>query len=186
MRPNELRGLLACVLSASCLQAHAADNCQIQISNAAVDYGSTSRAELLKRQVSPLAMGLGKHSVTLTATCRTPTLMTLFFRGAGSDGESYRMGRGGRFTLRAYNARLDGRAVGLGSVTEASQAPQNKADTLPLPPGGGVVPIVSDVPVKGTSLQVQVEVDASILTTRSRVADRTEFRGAGNFELVEN
>jgi hypothetical protein len=193
MRPFEagaLRAVLTFLLAAPLIgpaaQAAGPDNCQMQISNAAVDYGSTTRAELLHRQVSPLMMSLGTQRVTLTATCKTATLMTLFFRGAAADGNTYRMGQGGSFTLRLSDARLDGRAVGLGSVLTAGQAPETKSDSLALPPGAGAVPILNDVPVRGLSLQVQVEISAGISATGSRVADRTRFRGAGNFELIEN
>ncbi len=189
MRRPDLLVLLVLLTAATlplASTAHAADNCQMQISNAAVDYGATTRAELLRKQVSPLMMSLGKQTVTLSATCRIPTLMTLFFRGAAADGNAYKLGSGGSFTLRVLNARLDGRAVGLGSVRVAGQAPETKADALSLPPNIGAVPIVDDVPVKGSTLQLQVEIDAAISTTGSRIADRTVFRGAGNFELLEN
>lgn len=166
--------------------AQGAENCQMQISNNAVDYGSTTRAELLKKRVSPLMMSLGKRSVTLNATCQVPVLMTLFFRGGGADGNTYRLGNGGSFTLTLLNAKLDGRTVGLGGVMTAGQAPEAKADSLLLQPGMGAVPILNDVPVKGSLLQVTVEIDASLSTTGSRLADRTTFRGAGNFELMEN
>ncbi|MBP0596590.1 DUF1120 domain-containing protein [Herbaspirillum sp. LeCh32-8] len=184
-RPDILLCAAASLLLAPTL-AHSADNCQMRISEANVDYGATTRAELLKKQVSPLMMGLGKRNVTLTATCKTPTLMTLFFRGSGADGNAYRLGGGGSFTLRALNARIDGRSVGLGSVVTAGMVPEQKADSLPLPPNRGVVPIQNDVPVKGVSLQIQVEISALVSSTGSRIADRTVFSGAGNFELQEN
>lgn len=168
--------------------AHAAgpDNCQMQISNPSVDYGNTTRAELLKKQVSPLMMSLGRQSVTITVTCKVPTLMTLFYRGSVADANTYRLGNGGSFTLRALNARLDGRAVGLGSVLTPEQPPEIKADSVMLRPDSGAVPIINDVPVKGRTLQLQVDIDAFILATGSRVSDRTVLRNDGSFELVED
>lgn len=177
--------LTTSLLAAPFAHAASADNCQMQISTPSVDYGSTTRAELLKKQVSPLMMSLGRQSVTLTATCKTPTLMTLFFRGAAADAGAYRLGNGGSFTLRVLNARLDGRAVGLGSVLVSGQPPETKADSMMLPPDTGAVPIVNDVPVRGSSLQLQIDIDASISTTGSRINDLTVLRGAGSFELTE-
>lgn len=178
--------LTAALLALPPAYAAGADNCQMQISNPSVDYGSTTRAELLKKQVSPLMMSLGRQSVTLTATCKTPTLMTLFFRGAAADAGAYRLGNSGSFTLRLLNARLDGRTVGLGSVLMPGQPPETKADSVMLPPDAGAVPIIDDVPVKGSSLQLQVDIDASISTTGSRINDLTVLRGAGGFELIEH
>ncbi|MBO9538437.1 hypothetical protein [Herbaspirillum sp.] len=178
--------LAAASLTAAPARADGADNCQMQISNPAVDYGSTTRAELLKKQVSPLAMSLGRQSVTLFATCKVPTLMTLFFHGAADNADTYRLGNGGAFTLRVLNARLDGHVVGLGSVMVPGQQPETQAESVILRPDTGAVPILNDVPVKGSSLQLQVDIDAVISTTGSRVNDLTVFRGAGNFELFEH
>jgi len=86
--------------------ALAAGNCQLQISNRTIDYGQMTRAELLERQASPSTFSLGKQSMTLTATCRQPALITLFFRGAAADGASYRFGNGGSFTLQLSGAQL--------------------------------------------------------------------------------
>lgn len=181
-----LATLAAVLLAAPAVHAAGPDNCQMQISNPSVDYGDTTRAELLKKQVSPLTMSLGRQSVTLTVTCRVPTLMTLFYRGSAADANTYRLGNGGSFTLNVLNARLDGRAVGLGSVLVPEQPPETKADSVTLRPNTGAVPIINDVPVRGSSLQLQVDIDAVILTTGSRINDRTVFRGAGSFELVED
>lgn len=178
--------LLALVLAGSSAAAMAEDKCRLQISNPKVDYGATTRAELLNRQVSPLLMALGKQSFTLSATCKTPTQMTLFFRGSAADASSYQLGGGGNFTLRLSSARLDGNVVGLGVVQAQGQLPQLRADSVALPPQAGVVPISNDVPIKGTTLLLQVEVDAKVSAVGSRVSDRTTFRGSGNFELLEN
>ncbi|TWC71426.1 hypothetical protein [Herbaspirillum sp. SJZ099] len=183
---SALATLAAILLAAPAAHASGADNCQMLISNPSVDYGATTRAELLKRQVSPLMMSLGRQSVTLTATCRVPTLMTLFFRGSAADAHAYRLGNGGAFTLRVLNARLDGRAVGLGSVLVPGQPPETQADSLVLSPNTGAVPIINDVPVRGSSLQLQIDIDAGISTTASRINDRTVLRGDGSFELVEH
>ncbi|MCA1322982.1 hypothetical protein [Herbaspirillum sp. alder98] len=162
------------------------DRCLLQISSSTVDYGSVTRAELLLRQVSPLKMALGKQTVTLTANCKQARLMTVFYRGNAADAGSYRLGDGGSFSLRVLSARLDGRTVGVGSVSVVGQVPETRTDSILLAPGIGAVPIVDDVPVKGSLLSLQVEIDASMHTTSSRVADRTVFRGNGNFELLEH
>lgn len=160
--------------------------CQLQISNGTVDYGAVTRAELLLRQVSPLRMALGKQTVTLSANCPQARLMTVFYRGSTADAGSYRLGDGGSFSLRVLSARLDGRLVGVGTVNAVGQLPQTRGDSALLAPATGVVPIVDDVPVKGSVLSLQIEIDASMHTVSSRVPDRTVFRGNGNFELLEH
>jgi|GEM_PF-1265787 len=186
--PLALAACMACVLPITPARANdnGHDRCQIQLSNVAVDFGATTRAELLARQISPLAMDAGKQSVTLTATCKEPVLMTLFFHGAAVDATSYALGSGGAFTLTASDAHLDGRAVGLGAIQVHGQVPEVKADQIALAPGVGVVPISNNLPLKGSSLSLRIEINATVSNLGSRVTDRTRFLGAGNFELLED
>jgi hypothetical protein len=166
---------------------YAADgNCTLQLSNPVVDYGAVTRAELMKKQISPLLMTLGKQTATLTATCRQPVQMTIFFRGPAVDAGSYRFGNAGSFTLYLSNAQMDGKAVGLGSVISAGQVPENTGNSSALPPNTGATPIVNDRPIKGTSFSVQVDIEARVAVTGSRISDQTVWRGNGNFEMIEN
>lgn len=164
----------------------AADNCQLQISNQTIDYGQMTRAELLARKVSPATFSLGKQSMTLTATCRKPALITLFFRGAAADDVSYRFGYGGNFTLQLSNAHLDGKAVNLGQVKVADQMPEIMRAAIALTPNYGAVPVSNEWPLRGSSLSMNVEIEARVSAVGSRVADQTVWRGNGNFELREN
>ncbi|WP_051516381.1 hypothetical protein [Herbaspirillum sp. RV1423] len=189
VRRNKLAitlGILVAVLLPHAAIAAPDDNCQMQISNTVIDYGKVTRAELLERQVSPTAFALGKQSMTLSATCRQPTLMTLYFRGAAGDANNFRFGNGGSFTLSLSTAQVDGRRVKLGNVNATGQQPDNMADTAVLAPGIGVVPVVDERTVKGTNFSVQVEIDTRVSGTASRVTDQTVWRGSGSFELVEN
>jgi len=114
--------------------ALAAGNCQLQISNRTIDYGQMTRAELLERQASPSTFSLGKQSMTLTATCRQPALITLFFRGAAADGASYRFGNGGSFTLSDQDEAvlLEGQ-VGAPTTAMASSCVSNSFGPTPAP-----------------------------------------------------
>ncbi|EJN07052.1 hypothetical protein [Herbaspirillum sp. YR522] len=178
--------LVAALLLPTAAGASEDRQCQLQISSGTVDYGAVTRAELLLRQVSPLTMALGKQTVTLSANCPQPRLMTVFYRGSSADAGSYRLGEGGAFSLRVLSARLDGRTVGVGTVNTVGQLPLTRGDSAVLAPATGVVPIVDDVPVKGSVLSLQIEIDASVHAIASRVPDRTVFRGNGNFELLEH
>jgi hypothetical protein len=184
----EMLALALALLLSLTAPASAAESeqCQLQISNGTVDYGAVTRAELMQRQISPLKMALGKQTVTLTANCRQPRLMTVFYRGSTADAGSYKLGDGGSFNLRILSARLDGRTVGVGTVSVVGQTPEIRADSVLLAPTMGAVPIVDDVPLKGSLLSLQIEIDASMHSTSSRVPDRTVFRGNGNFELIDH
>ena len=164
----------------------AADNCQLQISNRTIDYGQMTRAELVERKASPSTFSLGKQSMTLTATCRQPALITLFFRGAAADSASYRFGNGGSFTLQLSGAQLDGKAVNLGKVKVAGQQPEIMSAAMALLPNDGAVPVTNERPVKGSSFSMNVEIEALVSAAGSRVADQTVWRGNGSFELIEN
>ncbi len=166
--------------------ALAAGNCQLQISNRTIDYGQMTRAELLERQASPSTFSLGKQSMTLTATCRQPALITLFFRGAAADGASYRFGNGGSFTLQLSGAQLDGKAVNLGKVKVAGQQPEIMSAAMALLPNDGAVPVSDERPVKGSNFSMNVEIEALVSAAGSRVADQTLWRGNGSFELIEH
>lgn len=164
----------------------AADNCQLQISNQTIDYGQMTRAELMERKVSPSTFSLGKQSMTLTAVCRQPALITIFFRGAAADGSSYRFGNGGNFTLQLSGAQLDGKAVNLGKVKVAGQQPEVMSAAMALLPNDGAIAVTNERPVRGNNFSMNVEVEARVSASGSRVADQTVWRGNGNFELIEN
>ncbi len=183
-----MHAIVAMLIASASSHALAApnDNCQMQISNAVIDYGQVTRAELLGRQVSPTAFALGKQTMTLSVNCRQPTLMTIYFRGAAGDGNGYRFGNAGNFVLSLSLAQLDGKRVKLGNVNVTGQQPDNMAETALLSPGVGIVPVQDERTVKGSSFSVQVEIDTRVSGTASRVADRTTWRSSGSFELVEN
>lgn len=180
-----LTRLLPLVVLATTSTMAMADNCQVQISNPVVNYGPVTRTQLLERQVSPMDISLGKHSVTLSATCKQATLMTMFFRATG-EGNAYRFGNAGTFTLRLSQARLDGKTVNLGSVEAVGQPPVTPVSSALLRPGFGLAPMIDERQVKGLSFTATVEIDTRVLSTASRVPDRTEWRSTGTFELMEH
>ncbi|WP_157050635.1 hypothetical protein [Herbaspirillum rhizosphaerae] len=166
--------------------AAASDNCRLQISNPVVDYGNVTRPELMKRQISPLQMSVGKQSVTLTAVCRQPVFMSLFFRGNAADNMSYRFGNAGSFLLTVSSAQLDGKAINLGRIKVAGQNPESVSSSAPLFPNEGVIAVINELPARGSNLSLQVHIEARIPTTTNRITDQTIWRGNGTFELMEN
>lgn len=188
--PGNTRALLPCILAVVLLPLRAlaapADNCQMQISQPVIDYGLITRAQLLERQLSPTTFALGKQTMTLSATCRQPTLMTVYFRGISRGADDYSFSNSGSFTLNLSLARVDGKRVRLGNVHITGQQPERMGESVPLTPGIGIVPVVDERPVKGTSFSVQVEIDTHIFGDASRINDKTVWRSSGSFELVEN
>lgn len=178
--------LLATGLPPGIAAAAPNDNCQMQISHPVVDYGQITRAELLERQITPSAFSLGKQTLTLSATCRQPTLMTFYFRGSAGEANKYSFGNSGNFTLTMSMAQLDGKRVRLGHVLTPGQQPERIADSGTLVPGVGIVPVFDERAVRGTSFSVQIEIDTQIFAASSRIADKTVWRSSGSFELVEN
>ncbi|WP_341892364.1 hypothetical protein [Variovorax sp. YR752] len=169
------------VLAATPVHAQASARCDAQLSESLVDYGRTTRAQLMERQPDPARASLGKRRVTLTAVCVERTAMTLSFQGAAADDTGFRFARNDRFTLRILDAQLDGKPVRLA----ASQVDATGVAPSPvLRPGDRMSAIDGAGLAQGQRLTVQLEIEPFVGAAATRVAGESTWEGAGRFEVL--
>lgn len=144
-----------------------AQNCRLSLSQPRVDYGVIRREAL----VDPPSIALGTRMVQLNVLCEEPAAIALRFTGA-ANGQGFRFGRQGRFSLTLKHAQLDGRTV------EWTQAPGETASGQLLP-GQALV-------ARGTGrrLSAQVAIDTHLPADALHVRNQTVLEGQGSFELV--
>ncbi|MCS4246937.1 DUF1120 domain-containing protein [Pseudomonas sp. BIGb0164] len=177
-------GLKPALLSASLLlgaNAWGMDECQLNLSETAVDFG------LVNRAVSPIAAAehlLGERRLSLTLNCPTPTDLSLFYRGLAAGTERFQFTGRGSYSLRASDALLDGQPVELGLVPGSGQPPVSSATTLRWRPEHGIVPMRAGVPVIGRSLSLQLEVSAWARQDALRVSDTVTWDTSGVVDAV--
>lgn len=171
MRPGFLLCLLLVVTMANEARA---DTCRLSVSQPRVDYG-------VIRQVEPLngTLELGTRTLHLNVICADPSVMALRFTGAPADGQGFRFGRQGQFTLNLKHAQVDGQAVEWG-VAHLPGEPV----TGHLSPGQTLVARAAGMPVVGRRLTAQVDVDARLPSAALGVRGETLLEGLGNLELV--
>lgn len=159
--------------------AFADDRCQLQLSEAVIDYGAYTRTQPTPAQRNSSLMHVGKRTLSLSATCSANTVIALTFKGERSNEQGYRFSKNGLFTLKVTDAQLDGRSVSL-RTPDAAQA-QNGAL---IRPGEAVVPYAGTNVTAGRQLTVQIEVETLIDLAGTRVNADEEWEGSGHFEIT--
>lgn len=100
--------------------------CQIQLSEAQIDYAPLTRGELLSFPGNTLTsseLRIGEaRDLNITLVCDRPTLMALGFSGTARDGESYRFGADGRAMLRLHDVFIDNQPVIIDSAGQRGVA----------------------------------------------------------------
>ena len=177
-------GLKPALLTASLLlgaNAWGMDECQLNLSETAVDFGLVNRAVT---QGSAAEHPLGERRLSLTVNCPTPTDLSLFYRGFAADSERFQFTQRGSYSLRASDALLDGQAVELGLVPGSGQPPLSSGATLGWRPEHGIVPMRGGVPVSGRSLSLQLQVSAWARRDALRVSDTVTWDTSGVFDAI--
>ena len=153
-------GLKAVLLSLSLLvgaNAWGMDECQLNLSETAVDFGLVNRAVTQGSSTEHL---LGERRLSLTLNCPNPSELSLFYRAFAAGGERFQFTPRGSYSLRASDALLDGQAVELGLLPGSGQPAVSSGSTLAWRPDHGMVPMRAGVPVSGRSLSLQLHVSA--------------------------
>lgn len=163
-------GLLAGLLLAD--EAGAA--CHISLSQPLIDYG------LLRYNEEPGAQGvsLGKRTLRLNVVCAEATVIALRFHGAPAEGQGYRWGRQGYFTLALDQPMLDGKPLELAQLYNHAQ----RGGTLQ--PGQPLVLLAGGMPAAGLRFSAHVRVESWLPSAATAVRDKTTLEGSGRFELV--
>ena len=161
--------------------AWGADECQLNLSQAELDFGLMNRATA----VTPAAeRWLGERRISLTLNCPHPSDLSLFYRGPGAGHERFRFTERGTYGLRVSDAVLDGQAVELGQIAGPGQAPSTTGAQLPWPPDHGVVPMRGGVVVTGRNLSLQIDASAWASEAATQVRDAVTWDTAGLFEAI--
>lgn len=161
--------------------AWAADECQLNLSQAQLDFGLMNRA--VARGPAPERL-LGERRISLTLNCPQPTDMSVFYRGLGAGPERFRFTERGSYGLRVSEAVLDGQAVELGLIAGQGQPPAAVSAQLAWRPDHGIVPMRAGVAVSGRNLSLQIDASAWAKEDAARVRDAVTWDVAGLFDAL--
>lgn len=126
MSAKHLLYALSLVLLSSA--AWGAEECQLNLSQAQLDFGLMNRS--VPFTLAPERL-LGERRLSLTLNCPQPTDMSVFYRGLGAGPERFRFTEHGSYRLRVSDAVLDGQAVELGLIAGQGQPPSRSALSWP-------------------------------------------------------
>lgn len=147
-----------------------AASCRLLLSQPVIDYGQLRPSEQSESR--------GRRMVRLSVVCPEDTVIALRFQGGLVDGERYRFGPQGSFSLALLHPQLDGRPVELAQL-------HNHADRGgQLRPGQSLVALAGGLPAKGRTFSAQVQVQTWLSSAATAVRDKTTLEGSGRFELV--
>ncbi len=163
--------------------AHPA-NCQVQVSETTLDYGSLTRSAIMAKPAGADRASLGDRQMTLNVLCQEPTAIALMIRGP-ADQESFRFGEHGRFAVRLSDAMLDGRPVSLGVMQAATKIAPEENASVKVRPGSVVFPFTAERGMKAKSLSLQVHIEPVVSAAATRVRERTTWQGSAVFSVVE-
>lgn len=150
----------------------ASEACQMTLSPSAVDYGVSTRAELLTRPLGNDG-SFGVRTVHLRIQCPAARVIRWNFAAPSSDALHYRWAPG-RLQIRIVAARLDGAPV---------QWQRDDGEAGLLQPGDRITAWRAGSIAAGRHLEVELEIEARVSDASSRVADLQRFEGFGTFQL---
>ncbi|WP_247267204.1 MULTISPECIES: hypothetical protein [Pseudomonas] len=150
----------------------ASEACQMTLSPSTVDYGVSTRAELLARPLGNDG-SFGVRTVHLRIQCPAARAIRWNFAAPSSDALHYRW-TPGRLQIRIVAARLDGAPV---------QWQRDDGEAGLLQPGDRITAWRAGSIAAGRHLEVELEIEARVSDASSRVADLQRFEGFGTFQL---
>jgi hypothetical protein len=156
--------------------ALAQDECQLNVSEALLDFGQMNRAA--QRDSAPLRL-LGERHLSLTFTCPHPTDPSLFYRALTASAERWQFTELGSYTLHASDAVLDGQAVALGLLSASGQPAVATGNSLDWRPGHGIAPVQNGTLLTGKHFSLQLSVNAWADSAATRVRDATTWEVSG-------
>ncbi|OAE14238.1 hypothetical protein AZH11_02800 [Pseudomonas simiae] len=116
--------------------AWGAEECQLNLGQAQLDFGLMNRAVALAPAPERL---LGERRISQTLNCPQPTDLSVFYRGLGAGPERFLFTERGSYGLRVSDAVLDGQAVELGLIAGQGQPPSAVSAQLRWQPDHGLV-----------------------------------------------
>lgn len=179
MSAKHLLYALSLVLLSSA--AWGAEECQLNLSQAQLDFGLMNRS--VPFTLAPERL-LGERRLSLTLNCPQPTDMSVFYRGLGAGPERFRFTEHGSYRLRVSDAVLDGQAVELGLIAGQGQPPSTISTQLAWQASHGIVPMRAGVVVTGRNLSLQIDATAWANEDAARVRDAVTWDTTGLFDTL--
>ncbi|MDQ0738724.1 DUF1120 domain-containing protein [Pseudomonas sp. W4I3] len=173
-----LRQLSLCLLLGVAGTAQALDECQLNISEPQVDFGLMNR---LAQHDSAAQRLLGERRLSLTINCPQVEDLSLFYRAPADRTHRLLFTEHGSYAIEAGNAVLDGRAVELGVLPAAGQAPVSTGSALEWRAGQGIAPIEQGAVLTGKTLSLQLTLRAWADAAATRVSDASTWEVTGTF-----
>ncbi len=176
-----MKRLLLLGLATLVLGQAQADDCQLNLSQARLDFGVMNRA--VQRNPSAEIL-LGERRLSLNLNCSTATDLHVFYRALAATAERYRFTERGSYRVHVSDAVLDGQAVELGLVAGQGQAPSARGQALDWRPDHAIVPLRDGVPTTGSSFSVQLQVSAWAQADATQVRDAVTWDVSGLIDAV--
>lgn len=148
-------------------------DCTVRLGPAAIDFGTTTRGQLLAQSVQGESLSFGLRRAQATVQCSRPGSLRLELIGSAADAGHYRFGAG-TLKVRVLNVRVDGRMT---------QWLIEGPDADVLRPGSRLIPALAGLGIEGQGMEIELELDARVPSAASRVSDLTRFEADLGFRL---
>ncbi|VVO92958.1 MULTISPECIES: DUF1120 domain-containing protein [unclassified Pseudomonas] len=156
--------------------AQALEECQLNVSEAQVDFGLMNR--LAQHDGAPERL-LGERRLSVNVNCPQAGDLSLFYRALAATPQRLQFTEHGSYAIEVGNAVLDGRAVELGLLTAAGQPPVMSATVLEWRPGHGIAPIEQGAVLIGKTLSLQLTLRAWAGVAAIQARDATTWEVSG-------
>lgn len=163
--------------------AHALEECQLNVSEPLVDFGLMSR--LTHSDSAPERL-LGERRLSVTVNCPQAQDLSLFYRALAASPQRLQFTQHGSYAIEAGNAVLDGRAVELGLLPAAGQAPVANGAVLQWRSGHGIAPVEHGAVLMGNTLSLQLTLRAWADPAATQVRDNTTWEVSGMLYGAQN
>ncbi|MGP6424986.1 hypothetical protein [Pseudomonas pharyngis] len=168
-----LKSGATCVLLAGILTAmarvEANPDCTVRLGPAVIDFGTTTRGQLLAQSVQGDPLSFGFRRAQASVQCSRSGPLRLELVGPAAAAGLYRFGAG-TLKVRVMSVRVDGKPA-----QWLSEGLVDGPDADVLRPGSRLIPALAGVGIEGQGMEVELELDARIPSAASRVSDLTRF-----------
>lgn len=170
-------GVLLLSLLTFMMRAQANPDCMVRLGPAVIDFGSTTRGQLLAQSVHSDPLSFGLRRAQATVQCDRPGPLRLELVGPAADAGHYRFGAG-TLKVRVLAVRVDGKPV-----QWLSEGQADAPDAHVLRPGTHLIPAITGVGIEGQRMEVELELEARVPSAAARVSDLTRFETDLGFRM---
>lgn len=171
------------IFIASLCAGHAcASDCDINVSQPHIDFGTFNRGTLSKEVSGTQANRIGQKVSTLTIVCPRPEHIAIFYRtGSSLAAEGYQLGDIANVSLVLSDAQADGKSTLLSYQQESGAGSAGHEKSLSLKPGRGITPDTGE-PV--TTLVMQLTSIAAVNDVNFHLKAHKTLNSNGTLEVI--